>query len=278
MEKANSRVALVTGANKGIGFEVARQLGKAGCTVVIGARNPELGRAAAAKLLDQQIDARFVALDVNQERTVETAAATLASEFECLDILVNNAGIIATGEGDGPPSRAKAGTVERTLRTNFLGALIVVQAMLPLLRKSHAGRIVNISSGLGSLEYNGDPNWEFAAVKHLGYSASKAALNMLTVQLAFELRDTRIKVNSADPGFTATDLNQHRGYQTAEQGASEAVRLALLPADGPTGGFFSSAGRDPWYAPRSMIAMLVSGENWWVTRKRIDVRNGLKEH
>jgi NAD(P)-dependent dehydrogenase (short-subunit alcohol dehydrogenase family) len=246
MEKANSRVALVTGANKGIGFEVARQLGKAGCTVVIGARNPELGRASAAKLLDQQIDARFVALDVNQERTVETAAATLASEFECLDILVNNAGIIATGEGDGPPSRAKAGAVERTLRTNFLGALIVVQAMLPLLRKSHAGRIVNISSGLGSLEYNGDPNWEFAAVKHLGYSASKAALNMLTVQLAFELRDTRIKVNSADPGFTATDLNQHRGYQTAEQGASEAVRLALLPADGPTGGFFSSAGRDPW--------------------------------
>jgi NAD(P)-dependent dehydrogenase (short-subunit alcohol dehydrogenase family) len=105
---------------------------------------------------------------------------------------------------------------------------------------------VNISSGLGSLEYNGDPNWEFAAVKHLGYSASKAALNMLTVQLAFELRDTRIKVNSADPGFTATDLNQHRGYQTAEQGASEAVRLALLPADGPTGGFFSSAGCDPW--------------------------------
>jgi NAD(P)-dependent dehydrogenase (short-subunit alcohol dehydrogenase family) len=150
--------------------------------------------------------------------------------------------------------------------------------MLPLLRKSHAGRIVNISSGLGSLEYNGDPNWEFAAVKHLGYSASKAALNMLTVQLAFELRDTRIKVNSADPGFTATDLNQHRGYQTVEQGASEAVRLALLPADGPTGGFFSSAGRDPWYAPRSMIAMLVSGENWWVTRERIDVRNGLKEH
>lgn len=245
MEKANSRVALVTGANKGIGFEVARQLGKAGRTVVIGARNPELGRAAAAKLLDLQIDARFVALDVNQERTVETAA-TLASEFECLDILVNNAGIIATGEGDGPPSRAKAGVVERTLRTNFLGALIVIQAMLPLLRKSHAGRIVNISSGLGSIEYNGDPNWEFAAVKHLGYSASKAALNMLTVQLAFELRDTRIKVNSADPGFTATDLNQHRGYQTVEQGASEAVRLALLPVDGPTGGFFSSAGRDPW--------------------------------
>jgi NAD(P)-dependent dehydrogenase (short-subunit alcohol dehydrogenase family) len=145
MEQANGRVALVTGANKSIGFEVARQLGKAGCRVVIGARNPELGRTAAAKLLDQQIDARFVALDVNQERTVETAAATLASEFECLDILVNNAGIIATHDGDGPPSTAKLDAVERTLRTNFLGALIVIQAMLPLLRKSRAGRVVNIS-------------------------------------------------------------------------------------------------------------------------------------
>ena len=246
MEQANSRVALVTGGNKGIGFEVARQLGRAGCTVVIGARNPELGHTAAAKLVGQQIDARVVALDVNQGRTVETAAATLASEFECLDILVNNAGIIATHDGDGPPSTASVQAVERTLRTNFLGALIVIQVMLPLLRKSRAGRVVNISSGLGSLEYNGDPNWEFATVKHLGYSASKAALNMLTVQLAFELRDTRIKVNSADPGFTATDLNQHRGYQTVEQGASEAVRLALLSAEGPTGGFFSSAGRDPW--------------------------------
>ena len=246
MEQANSRVALVTGANKGIGFEVARQLGKAGCTVVIGTRNPELGRTAAAKLLEQSIDARFVALDVDQERTVETAAAILASDFECLDILVNNAGIIAVRDGDGPPSTAKAAAVELTLRTNFLGALIVAQAMLPLLRKSPAGRIVNVSSGLGSLEYNGDPNWEFASIKHLGYSASKAALNMLTVQLAFELRDTGIKVNSADPGFTATDLNRHRGYQTVEQGAREAVRLALLPADGPTGGFFSTGGRDPW--------------------------------
>ena len=170
------KVALITGANKGIGFEVARQLGRAGCTVVIGARNPELGRTAVAKLVDEQIDARFISLDVDQERTVGTAAVTLASEFECLDILVNNAGIIATGEGDGPPSRAKAAAVERTLRTNFLGALIVVQAMLPLLRKSHAGRIVNVSSGLGSLEYNGDPNWEFVTTKHLSYSASKVAI------------------------------------------------------------------------------------------------------
>jgi NAD(P)-dependent dehydrogenase (short-subunit alcohol dehydrogenase family) len=164
-------------------------------------------------------------------------------EFDHLDILVNNAGIV--DQADGPPSKTMLEAVEHTLRTNFLGALRVTQAMLPLLRRSSAARIVNVSSGLGSLECNGDPNWEFANVKYLGYSASKAALNMLTVQLAFELRETGIKVNSAAPGFTATDLNQPRGYQTVEQGAAEAVRLALLSEDGPTGGFFSGGGREP---------------------------------
>ena len=244
MRNLNSRIALVTGANKGIGFEIARQLGRAGCTVMLGARNAELGRKAAAELSEEEIDVRFVELDVAREGTAHDAAATIASEFGQLDILVNNAGIV--DRSDGPPSTTKVEAVERTLRTNFLGALAVTQALLPLLRKSSAGRIVNVSSGLGSLEYNADWESEFANVKYLGYSASKAALNMLTVQLAFELRETRIKVNSADPGFTATDLNQHRGYQTVEQGAAEAVRLALLPEDGPTGGFFSSTGRNPW--------------------------------
>jgi NAD(P)-dependent dehydrogenase (short-subunit alcohol dehydrogenase family) len=244
MSDQNSWAALVTGANKGIGFEIARQLGKAGCTVMLGARNPELGRKAAAELSGGQIDVRFVELDVERERIVRDAAATIVGLFGRLDILVNNAGI--ADQADGPTSATKLEAVERTLRTNFLGALIVTQAMLPLLRKSSAGRIVNVSSGLGSLEYNGDPNWEFASHKYLGYSASKAALNMLTVQLAFELRDTAIKVNSAAPEFTATDLNQHRGYQTVEQGAAEAVRLALLTQDGPTGGFFSTTGRESW--------------------------------
>jgi NAD(P)-dependent dehydrogenase (short-subunit alcohol dehydrogenase family) len=216
MPQANSRVALVTGANKGIGFEIARELGKAGYTVMLGARNPELGRKAAAKLSSAQIDARFVELDVDREA------------------------------GDGPPGTARLETVERTFRTNFFGALIVTQVMLPLLRKSSAGRVVNVSSGLGSLEQNGNQNGEIAKVKYLAYSASKAALNMLTVQLANELRDTGIKVNSAAPGFTATDLNQHRGHQTVEQGAAAAVHLALLAEDGPTGGFFSSTGSVPW--------------------------------
>jgi NAD(P)-dependent dehydrogenase (short-subunit alcohol dehydrogenase family) len=122
----------------------------------------------------------------------------------------------------------------------------VTQAMLPLLRQAHCGRIVNVSSGLGSLAQNGDPGYSSAAVKLIGYSASKAALNMLTVQLAYELRDTAIKVNSADPGYTATDLNGHRGYQTIPEGATEAIRLALLPDDGPTGGYSNSVGVVPW--------------------------------
>jgi NAD(P)-dependent dehydrogenase (short-subunit alcohol dehydrogenase family) len=244
MLKMNSRVALVTGANKGIGFEVARQLGAAGCTVMVGARNPELGRKGAAELAARSTNARFIELDLEREKTVQDAAATIARECDRLDILVNNAGI--ADATDGPPSTAKLDAVERTMRTNFLGALMVTQAMLPLLRKSSSGRIVNVSSGLGSLENNGDPVWEFAQYKYLGYCASKAALNMLTVQLAFELRETGVKVNSADPGFTATDLNQHRGNQTIEQGAAEIVRLALLSDDGPTGGFFSNAGRNPW--------------------------------
>jgi NAD(P)-dependent dehydrogenase (short-subunit alcohol dehydrogenase family) len=130
--------------------------------------------------------------------------------------------------------------------TNFFGAAAVTQAMLPLLRKSSAARIVNVSSGLGSLTWNADPNWAYAPVKLLGYNASKAAMNMLTVQLAYELRGTTIKVNSSDPGYTATDLNSHRGHQTVAEGAAETIRLALLPADGPTGGYFATSGPDPW--------------------------------
>lgn len=245
MPQANRRVALVTGANKGIGFEIARELGRAGHTVILGARNPELGRKAAAKLSDEQMDARFVELDVDREPSVQAAAAKIAEDFDHLDILVNNAGV-ADLTGDGPLGTVRRETAERIFRTNFFGALIVTQVMLPLLRKSSAGRIVNVSSGLGSLEQTGDQNLEISKVKYLAYSASKAALNMLTVQLANELRDVGIKVNSAAPGFTATDLNQHRGHQTVEQGAAAAVHLALLPEDGPTGGFFSSAGRVPW--------------------------------
>jgi NAD(P)-dependent dehydrogenase (short-subunit alcohol dehydrogenase family) len=244
MESQSKKVALISGANKGIGLEVARQLGRNGCSVLIGARDVELGQAAASKLRSEYIDAHFLELDLASRQSIDAAAALIAKEHGKPDILVNNAGI--ADPSDGPPSTASADAVIRTRETNFLSALSVTQAMLPSLRQSPAGRIVNVSSGLGSLTHHGDPHWEFASVKFIGYCASKAALNMLTIQLAYELRDTPIKVNSADPGFTATDLNGHRGYQTIEQGAAETVRLSLLPADGPTGGFFSTSGPEPW--------------------------------
>jgi NAD(P)-dependent dehydrogenase (short-subunit alcohol dehydrogenase family) len=237
VEEKSKLIALVTGANKGIGFEVARRLGKAGLIVLLGARNPGLGQAATATLKAEALDARYIEINVVRPATIEMAASQVAAEFERLDVLVNNAGI--NDPSDGPPSR-------RVMETNFLGALAVTQAMLPLLRKSSAARIVNVSSGLGSLTWNADPDWEFAPVKLTGYNASKAAMNMLTVQLAYELRGTTIKVNASNPGYTATDLNGHQGHQTVMQGAAETVRLALLPADGPTGGFFETSGPDPW--------------------------------
>jgi NAD(P)-dependent dehydrogenase (short-subunit alcohol dehydrogenase family) len=238
-------VALVTGANKGIGFEIARQLARRGMTVYIGARDRGRGLGAAESLEREGLATRFIELDVLREETIRQAAATIEAAHGRLDVLVNNAGIADLG-GDGPPSRANLDAVRRTLLTNFVGPSAVAQAMLPLLRRSPAGRIVNVSSELGSLALNGDPGWEHVGAKFLGYNASKAALNMLTVQLAFELTDTPIKVNSAGPGYTKTDLNDNRGTQTVEEGAAEAIRLALLPADGPTGGFFESAGPVPW--------------------------------
>ena len=238
------RVALVTGANKGIGFEVARQLANAGLTVFLGARNSKTGEEAAATLRAESLDVRHVELDLDRPETIAATAATITGYAGHLDALVNNAGIVDAA--DGPPSTVDLSAARRVMDTNFFGTLMVTQTMLPLLRAAPAGRIVNMSSGLGSLTLNGDPNWGFAAAKLVGYNTSKAAVNMLTVQLAYELRDTAIKVNSANPGFTATDMNGHRGTQTLEEGAAEPVRLALLPPDGPTGGFFETTGRNPW--------------------------------
>lgn len=244
MSSSTKRVALVTGANKGIGFEVARQLGQAGITVLMGARNLELGKAAAEKLQKEKLDVRFLHIDLEKADSIKAAAAEIEREFQRLDILINNAGIIVPG--DGMPTQASVDAVRRTFDTNVFGTIEVTQAMLPLLRKSSAGRIVNVSSGLASLSLNSDPAWEYAAIKYLGYGASKTALNMFTVQLAYELRETKIKVNSADPGYTATDLNGHRGPQTVEEGVVAAMRLALLSEDGPTGGFFDKNGEQPW--------------------------------
>ena len=239
------RIALVTGGNKGIGLEISRNLSQAGCTVLLGARKAERGRQAVRTLEQSGLsDVHFIEIDVTRQDTVTAAAQAIEARYGRLDILMNNAGI--NMRGDGLPGTADVEAVASVLATNFTGALRVAQTMLPLLRKSPAGRIVNISSGLGSLTLNSDAAWSGYDVKLIGYSASKAALNMLTVHLAYELRGTKIKVNSANPGYTKTDLNDNKGTQPVEVGAIEATRLALLGDDGPTGGSFSKDGPDPW--------------------------------
>jgi len=244
MPSTPARIALITGANKGIGFETARQIARTGATVLLGARNPELGQQAATTLAAEGLDVRFLAIDVTDTKTIAAAAANLEKDFGHLDILVNNAGIAVPG--DGAPSTVDLAVIHRTLDTNFIGAVAVTQAMLPLLRKAPFANIVNVSSGLGSLTQQGDPNYGFSFAKFLSYSASKAALNMFTVHLAHELRGTPIKVNSSDPGYTATDLNHNSGHQTIPEGAAETIRLALLPKEGPTGTYSDSAGPVPW--------------------------------
>jgi NAD(P)-dependent dehydrogenase (short-subunit alcohol dehydrogenase family) len=239
------RIALVTGGNKGIGLELSRNLSGAGCTVLLGARDAERGQHAVRKLEQNGFgDIHFIELDVTRQHTITAAAQVIEAQYGRLDILMNNAGI--NSRGDGLPSAADPAVVQRVFDTNFLGVLRVSQTMLPLLRKSAAGRIVNVSSGLGSLSLSSDPSSSSYDTKLIGYCASKAALNMLTVHLAYELRDTNIKVNSANPGFTKTDLNDNRGIQPVEVGAIAATRLALLDEDGPTGGVFSKDGPDPW--------------------------------
>jgi NAD(P)-dependent dehydrogenase (short-subunit alcohol dehydrogenase family) len=237
------KVALVTGANKGIGLEIARQLGQLGCTVLIGARDEQRGQEAAQKLQSEGLAARFVRLDVTDQNAIDAAAQKIADAFDKLDILVNNAAI---GLDRTPPSQLDIDILRRTYDTNVFGVFAVTKAMLPLLKKAEAGRIVNMSSGLGSLTQASDLNGPFASVNLLAYNSSKTAVNALTVQFATELRDTPIKVNAADPGYVATDLNEHRGYRTVQQGATAPVRLATLPEDGPTGGYFNEDGVVQW--------------------------------
>lgn len=237
------KVALITGANKGIGFEVARQIAKAGWTVLAAARNEDLGTQSAAKLQAEGLDVQFVHIDLDAKETAVTAAETIRNQFGKLDLLINNAGI--TSKGDGPPSKVDLGAVEKVMQTNYVGTVAVTQAMLPLLQRAGKAQIINVSSELGSVSLQTDPNWKFAPVKVLAYCASKAALNMFTVQLAYEFRDGNIAVNSINPGYTATDLNAHSGPQTVEEGAAEIVRTALL--DPPvTGKFLETAGEIPW--------------------------------
>jgi NAD(P)-dependent dehydrogenase (short-subunit alcohol dehydrogenase family) len=239
------KVVLITGANKGIGFEVARQLGRAGFTVLLGARDASRGEEAADKLRGEGSDVHFVVADLNRASECGAALAKqIGEEFGHLDGLVNNAGM--GDPGDGHASVATIEALRRTFETNFFGTVAFTQQLLPLLRAAEEARIVNVSSALGSVAINGDASSPFYHAKALAYNASKAALNMFTVDMAYDLRETKIKVNSACPGFTATDMTNHNAPQTVEEGAIAIVRLAQLPEDGPTGSFIHKDGTYPW--------------------------------
>lgn len=236
-------IALITGANKGIGLEIARQLAQRHHTVLIGARDTARGEGAAQTLRQEGFDAHFVPLDVTDEASVAAAAGLITGRFGRLDVLVNNAGIQLD---DGPPSVLPLETLHRTFDTNVFGVVRVTQAMLPLLRRSAAARIVNIGSAMGSLTLTSDPANLRSGYWQLAYAASKAALNAVTVQFANELRASDIKVNAADPGYVATDLTGHQGFNSVEDGAAPAVRLATLPGNGSTAGFHNISGQTPW--------------------------------
>lgn len=237
-------IALVTGANKGIGKEISRQLGAKGVIVLLGARDRGRGEQAAADLRNQGFTVQFIPLDVTDEASVDRAAAEIERQYGRLDILVNNAGIALDWF---PPSQLDTETLKKTYETNLFGVFRVTKAMLPLLKKSQAGRIVNVSSALGSLTLQSSSEGPFKDANWLlAYNSSKTALNAMTVAFARDLKGSGIKVNAANPGFTATDMNQNRGTRTVEQGAASSVRLALLPDDGPTGGVFSDEGVVPW--------------------------------
>ena len=232
-------IALVTGANKGIGYRVVEQLAARGMTVLLGGRDQKRREAAAAEL-----GVEAIALDVTDPATVAAAAARLDASFGRLDVLVNNAGIAGTGVV--PPSATTVEAVREVFDTNVYGVIRVTNAMLPLLLRSSAPRIVNVSSRVGSLAVQSDPAGPLSVIPPtVAYPMSKTALNAVTVQYARELAG-RVLVNAADPGYCATDLNDHRGWRTAAEGAAVAVRLATLDADGPTGGFFSDDGPVVW--------------------------------
>lgn len=241
---SSHRIALVTGANKGIGLEIARQLAQAGVVVILGARDAGRAKAALDDLLSQGLKAQAVPLDLDDHASIAAAAETIRAEHGRLDILVNNAGIVDAA--DGPPGTASLDAVRRIMETNFIGALAVTQAMLPLLREAPAARIVNLSSSLGSLTLNGDPASPYYAARLIGYNASKAALNMLTVQLAEALRGTSIVINSVSPGYVKTDLTGQQGFMSAEEGARLPVAYALLGEGAVSGRFVEASGQTPW--------------------------------
>lgn len=239
----DTTIALITGANKGLGYEAARRLGALGMTVLVGARDRARGESAVTRLREGGADAHLVDVDLTDAASIAAAAGDVDRRFGRLDVLVNNAGV----GGGQLPSQQDLRAMRALFETNVYGTIAVTQAMLPLLARSRAGRVVNVSTTLASLTRASDPTHRIAEWNMLfGYTASKAALNAFTVRLAHELRGRRIKVNAVCPGYVATDFNGHRGVRTVEQGAEIIVRMATIGEDGPTAGFFDEAGEVAW--------------------------------
>ncbi|SFS14132.1 Short-chain dehydrogenase [Granulicella pectinivorans] len=240
-------VALVTGANKGIGLETVKQLAEQGITVLLGSRDLARGEAAAAPLKAAGLDVRAVKIDVDNAGDREAIAAYIEKEFGKLDILINNAGVLLDGMGlSNRTSTTSQEMLSQTFQTNVLAPIALTQALLPLLRKSSAGRIVNLSSILGSLTLHATKGSPIYDAKTFAYDTSKAALNSFTIHLAHELSGTSIKVNSAHPGWVKTDMGTDAAPMEIPDGAKTSVWLATLPEDGPSGGFFHMQDTLPW--------------------------------
>ncbi|ALO05842.1 Putative keto acyl reductase [Streptomyces venezuelae] len=236
--------ALVTGANKGIGYEIAAGLGALGWSVGVGARDEQRRKAAVERLRAAGVDAFGVPLDVTDDASASAAARLIEQQAGRLDVLVNNAAI--TGGWPQEPTRVDPAIIRTVVETNVIGVIRVTNAMMPLLRRSAAPRIVNMSSSVGSLTRQSNTAAEQAGPVAVAYSPSKTFLNAVTLQYARELSGTNILINAGCPGYVATDLNGFRGVRTPEQGAAIAIKLATLPDDGPTGQFFEDTGTVPW--------------------------------
>jgi NAD(P)-dependent dehydrogenase (short-subunit alcohol dehydrogenase family) len=240
-------IALVTGANKGIGLETVKQLAEQGVTVLLGARDLAKGEAAAAPLKAAGLNVHAVQIDVDDAASRETIAAYIEKEFGVLDILINNAGVLLDAFGQGnQTSTTSQELLTQTFQTNVLAPVALTQTLLPLIRKSAAGRIVNLSSILGSLTLHATKGSPIYEAKTFAYDTSKAALNSFTIHLAHELADTKIKVNSAHPGWVKTDMGTDAAPMEIPDGAKTSVWLATLPEGGPTGGFFHMQDTLPW--------------------------------
>src|SRR5271167_3620523 len=240
------KIALITGGNKGIGFETARQLGKLGITVLIGARDLAKGEAAAAELKKDGVDARAVKLDVDNSADYAAVAKLIEKDYGVLDILINNAGIMLDGRKGNETSKTSQDVLRKTFNTNFFAVVGLTQALLPLLKKSLGGRIVNLTSILGSNTLHATPGSFIYDAKTFAYDASKAALNSFTIHLAHELKDTKIKVNSAHPGWVKTEMGGEGAQLDIETGAKTSVELATLQDSGPNGAYVQLGKPLPW--------------------------------